>query len=166
MSIYIADSNIFIESHRKNYPIDVAHSYWEKFKQLADQEIIISIDKVKAEIYGNEDALKQWCTASLPNDFFKDTQTVIGEYNRVTDWAISKSNHYLPNALNEFLDADEADAFIIAYALSNPEDITIVTHEISNPDQRNKIKIPEPCIELDVQYINLIGMFRQLGETF
>jgi hypothetical protein len=33
--------------------------------------------------------------------------------------AISRSGHYLSNALNEFLDADEADAFLIAYALAD-----------------------------------------------
>jgi len=30
----------------------------------------------------------------------------------------------------------------------------------------NKVKIPEPCNEFDIKYINTIQMFRQLGETF
>ena len=81
-------------------------------------------------------------------------------------WAISKSAHYLPNALNEFLDADEADAFLIAYALADNSNWIIVTHEISKPNQRNKIKIPEPCNALGVVFCATIDMFKRLRETF
>ncbi len=52
-------SNFFIEAHRATYPLDVAHSFWNKVKQLADDGKIVSIDKVKSEIYDDhEDALK------------------------------------------------------------------------------------------------------------
>ena len=70
MSVYVIDSNFFIEAHRTSYPLDVASSFWNKVKQLADDGKIISIDKVKKEIYKNEDALKQWCVANLPRGFF------------------------------------------------------------------------------------------------
>jgi hypothetical protein len=87
-------------------------------------------------------------------------------YGQVSAWAISRNGHYLPNALNEFLDADEADAFLIAYALADNANRFIVTHEISNPNQKNKIKIPEPCSALGVVFCTTIDMFRRLGETF
>jgi hypothetical protein len=60
MSVYVVDSNFFIQAHRVSYPLDVAFSFWNKVKQLANDGKIISIDKVKQEIYQNEDALKQW----------------------------------------------------------------------------------------------------------
>jgi hypothetical protein len=87
-------------------------------------------------------------------------------YGQVTAWTISRSIHYLPNAISEFLDAEEADAFLIAYALADKENRIIVTHEISNPNQKNKIKIPEPCNALGVSFCTTIEMFRKLGETF
>ena len=37
---------------------------------------------------------------------------------------------------------------------------------ISNPNRKNKVKIPEPCEELGIKYCNTIEMFRKLGETF
>ena len=46
--IYVVDSNFFIEAHRATYPLDVAHSFWNKVKQLADDGKIVSIDKVKS----------------------------------------------------------------------------------------------------------------------
>ncbi|MBS1658353.1 MAG: DUF4411 family protein [Bacteroidetes bacterium] len=166
MNIYVVDSNFFIEAHRTTYPLDVAHSFWNKVKLLADDGKIISIDKVKKEIYDHEDALKTWCVNNLPQDFFKDTTQVMATYGQVAAWAASRSGHYLPNALAEFLNADEADAHIVAYALADNANRIVTTQEISEPSRRNKVKIPEACIALGVQYCNTIEMFRQLGETF
>ncbi len=134
--------------------------------QLAEDGKIISIDKVKNEIFKNEDELKQWCEINLPDNFFKDTSTIISQYSQVATWAASKSGQYLPNALAEFLDADEADAWLIAYALTDPAANVLVTHELSEPNRKNKVKIPDGCIANGVQYCNTIEMLRQLGERF
>jgi len=164
MSVFIVDSNFFIQAHRANYPLDIAITFWKKVKALADNGNIVSIDKVKNEIYQNDDELKSWCIENLPNEFFKDSSEVIQDYTRVANWAISKSEHYIQKAMEEFLDADEADAWIIAYALKN--NITITTHEKSQPDSKKKIKIPEPCNALGVTFVDTIEMLRRLNVQF
>ena len=63
---------------------------------------IISIDKVKNELYNKNDELEAWCKVNLPDNFFKNTDEVIGAYAHVIGWAISKSGQYNQNALNEF----------------------------------------------------------------
>jgi hypothetical protein len=166
MGVYVVDSNFFIQAHRVNYPLDVAFSFWNKVKKLAEEGKIISIDKVKNEIFDKNDALEEWCKSNLPEDFFKDSAEVVDSYGQISTWAISKSDHYMQNALNEFLDADEADAFIVAYALADPNNRIIVTQEISEPNRKNKVKIPDACDALHVQFVNTMDMFRQLGETF
>ncbi len=167
MSIFVVDSNFFIEAHRATYPLDVARGFWNKIQQLATDQRLISIDKVKAELFDNhEDELKEWCEASLPIDFFAETGSSIAEYTNVIRWANSRSGHYLPRALSEFLDGDEADAFLVGFALVDASNRTIVTQEKSEPLRQNKIKIPEPCNALGVNYCNTIEMFRRLGETF
>jgi hypothetical protein len=166
MEIFVADTNFFIQAHRLIYPLDIAFSYWNKVKQLAEQGKIISIDKVKNELYDKNESIERWCKANLPEDFFRDTSHVMDKYGMVSSWAISKSNHYLPNALNEFLSADVADAFLIAFALEDPNSRIIVTYETSEPLRRSKVKIPDVCIGLNVTYVNTIEMFRKLGETF
>jgi hypothetical protein len=55
MSVYIVDSNFFIQAHRTSYPFDIATSFWSKIISLAETGRIISIDKVKNEIFKNED---------------------------------------------------------------------------------------------------------------
>ncbi len=163
--VYVIDSNFFIQAHRVYYPLDVAYSFWQKVKQLARKGKIISIDKVKDEIFDHNDELEKWCKENLPDSFFKDSSSSISEYRQVTAWAISKNDHFLPKALSEFLDANEADAFMVAFVLNNPNNV-LVTQEISEPFRKNKVKIPDACIALDVQYLNVMDMFRQLKETF
>lgn len=121
---------------------------------------------MKAELYDKNDELETWCRDNLPENFFYGTSTVMSEYGSVSVWAASKASHYLPVAISDFLDADEADAFLIAFALADRKNRIIVTHERSQPDIKRKVKIPEPCDELGVNYINTIEMFRQLSETF
>jgi len=166
MSVYVVDSNFFIQAHRATYPLDVATGFWSKVKELADAGKIISIDKVKKEIYDHQDDLKDWCEDNLPDGFFMDTGTVVSSYTQVVGWANSMRSHYTANALSEFLDADEADAWLVAFALADPANRILVTHEKSQPDTKRKIKIPEACTPFSIQFVDTIEMLRGLGERF
>jgi len=127
--MFIVDSNFFIQAHRSTYPLDVANSFWIKVKELVDAGTIISIDKVRDEIYSNEDDLKGWCQANLPKDFFLDTSTVLNEYASVVNWAQTRSGHYKPEAISEFMATDEADAWLVATGLN--KNLPIIMHEKS-----------------------------------
>lgn len=167
MSRFIVDSNFFIQAHRSIYPLDVVQSFWLKIKTLSENGIIVSIDKVKKEIFDNsahEDELKKWCDSNLPNDFFIDTDTVLQNYISIVNWVNSMSHHYTDSAIQEFLETDLADPWLVACAMSY--NWTIVTYEKSEPNRKNKIKIPEVCNQFNVRYINTIEMLRELNENF
>lgn len=166
MKVYVVDSNFFIQAHRATYPLDVAKSFWQKVNELAQSGTIISIDKVKKELFDKNDDLEDWCKNNLPDGFFNDSSTALSQYGQISSWATSKSDHYLPNAINEFLDVDEADAFLVAFVLEDAYNRVLVTHEVSEPNRKNKIKMPEPCNHFGVKYMNTIEMFRELGITF
>jgi hypothetical protein len=72
MTKYIIDSSCFIEASRVHNPLDVALSFWNKIKILADQGRIFSIDKVKDELMQGKDGLSNWVTTSIPSSFFLD----------------------------------------------------------------------------------------------
>ncbi len=164
MSTFLVDSNFFIQAHRAIYPLDVAPSFWKKIKELAGNGNIISIDKVKNEIYQNEDDLKAWCEINLPDSFFNDSSVVFEEYGAIAIWANSMSAHYKPSALAEFLDVNEADAWLVAYA--KYMGIPLITYEKSEPYSKKKIKIPDVCIRFEVSFYSTIDMFRLLGQSF
>jgi hypothetical protein len=162
MPPYLLDANFFIEAHRKSYPLDVFPSYWEEIHKMAELEQICSIDKVKAELYRNDDALKTWCLTNLTADFFKDSDDAIGEYRQVVGWAYSKrGNPYSQSALDLFMQADEADAFLVAFAQKHQ--LTLVTSEVSAPNSRKNIKIPDACRPFGIPHISPIQMLRDLN---
>lgn len=161
---FLVDSNFFIQAHRMHYPIDVVPGFWIKVKELATKGAILSIDKVRDELLLNKDDLSIWCEENLDKVFFKNTDEVINEYIRVTTWANSKKDHYKITALNEFLEASEADAWLVACALKDA--CRIVTHEVSQPDGKKKIKIPDAAKPFNIACVNTIEMFRLLGEQF
>ena len=166
MPLYVLDTNVFIQAHRDSYPLDVAISFWNTIKQLAAEGKIISIDKVKDEIEENEDKLKEWIEAHLPEDFFKSTgeQDILNNYGLMAPWAESKSNHYQRGAIDEFLEFDNADAWLIAYCKATAD--TLVTQEASKPGQKNRIPIPQVCQDFNVPYCNMIELFRELQVKF
>jgi hypothetical protein len=163
---YILDSNFFIQAHRSTYPLDVAQGFWLKLKELAESCIVVSIDKVRDELYDKNDELEAWCKSNLPRGFFKDSSSVISEYASVVSWAPSRIPPYMSSALNDFMDADRADAFLVAYGLADPANRVIVTQEVSSPNKVNIIKIPDSCNALGIRHLTTIEMFRDIGATF
>jgi hypothetical protein len=163
--VFLVDTNFFIQAHRMTYPLDVVPSFWNKVKQLADSNRIISIDKVKDEIYRNEDELKEWCQMQLKEEFWHDTSLAMEEYSTLANWAVNQKGRYTENAIYEFLYSENADAFLIAYALTDKEKRIIVTYEKAGK-KKSIIKIPEVCSTFDISYVDPITMFRELNETF
>lgn len=166
MAEYIFDSNCFIQAHRERYPVDIAQSFWKKIKELADSDTIASIDRVYDELFENDDALTDWISSNLPTSFFEDTsdEEVLTNYREVVSWASSMSDQYVPQAINDFLEYENADAWLVAYGMTKGS--TIVTYEVSAPESKSIIKLPDACNQFGVTWLNPIEMFRELGESF
>lgn len=163
-SVFILDTNVFIEAYRKNYPFDVFPGFWLTLKELADNGRIISIDKVKQEIVIQKDELSEWIKTVMTVKFFKSTNTeaIIFPLKQLAEWANKNENNYTSNAVNDFLQSTRADMWLIAYALSIGGTGTIVTQETSAPEQKSKIKIPDVCKQFGIEYSDTIGMLRRL----
>src|SRR5690606_14268941 len=131
MVCYVLDTNFFIQAHRMHYPFDVFQTFWTKIEELASKGILVSIDNVRQGLRHNRDALTLWVEESLPEGFFVASETVIHQYAQVATWATSRADHYKPAALNDFLHADEADAWLVAYSLADVGKRILITHEVS-----------------------------------
>ena len=164
MSNYLLDSNIFIQAHRVYYPFDVVPGFWSKLAELSKRGLICSIDKVKKEICSREpDMLATWCEEELDASFFFDSSVSINIYTDIISWAFSEVR-FNQNAKEDFLATDLADPWLVAYA--KQFDLAIVTHEVSLPFGKKKIKIPDVCNQFGVRFISLMEMFRELKEFF
>ncbi|MDZ7691616.1 MAG: DUF4411 family protein [Balneolaceae bacterium] len=166
MGKYVVDTSFFTQAHRMYYPLDIADSYWKMINNLISDSKIISIDKVKEEIFDNEDDLTIWIKNNVSSSFFKDTETsdVLENYRKIAGWASKKSNQYYQKAIEEFLEYENADAWLIAYGLTH--DKKVVTYENSAPNSKKTIKIPDACNAFDVSCLKPNQMLRNLDVKY
>lgn len=162
--MYIVDSNCFIQNARAYNPMDIALSFWDKVTELANSLKFCSIDKVKAELIGSNDKLSSW-TKQLPKDFFKPigTEDMKPYIEQIVPWAANSS--YKQVAKDRFLQAEYADPFLVAYAMSH-ENVIVVTEEVSKKDSKRDIKLPDVCDHFGIQYMHFMDMLRELNVTY
>lgn len=167
--LYIVDTNILITPHRKSNPIDIHPTYWNKMSEILEREDVISIDKVKNEIYKHQDTLYDWCVSNIEeNDFWLSSANAINEYAEIQNWA--QNERYNQRALSQFADSKNADPFLVAFALNKKRieeiDVTIVTLEVSDPNIIREVKLPNVCLQFDIRYIDNNDFFREINISF
>ena len=64
---YVLDANVFIEAYKRYYAFDIAPAFWDNLVLMAQDGLVMSIDKVNAEIDPKNQELKTWA-----NDNFKE----------------------------------------------------------------------------------------------
>jgi hypothetical protein len=160
---YLIDSNGFIQPKNYYYGMDFCPAYWQWLEANCGNGLVLSIDRVYAEIQAKHDDLSVWAS-ELPSSIFlpsTDADT-IACYARVLTWVRRRQmaqgqQFYKTSVQNDFFDGS-ADPYLIAYALAHNH--TVVTLESSNADQRNKVLIPVVCDGLDVPWLPLFDMLR------
>ena len=55
-----------------------------------------------------------------------------------------------------------ADTWLVAFALTNPEEYMIVTFEKEDKHIKRKIPIPNACVEHNIKYVDLFQMLKDL----
>ena len=152
---YLLDTNIFIRS-KNELPMDIFQGFWQRLAELARAGKIYSSVKVKEEIDRGNDELKQWCEEQLPKEFFLPFEAH-AEYGRLMTWANSNPVFTTP-ATQEF--AIVADAYLVATAAARK--MKVVTFETSDPLCKRRVKIPDACIALGVEYCSLNDVLHAL----
>ena len=137
---YLLDTNIFIRC-KNEMPMDIFQGFWQRLAELAQNGQIFSSVKVKEEIDKGNDELKQWCADKLPKGFFMpfDAFTVA--------------------AKQEF--ATVADAYLVATAAARG--MKVVSFETSDPLCKKRVKIPDACMAVGVEYCSLNDLLHELG---
>jgi len=168
---YIIDTSSIITPHRNYYNVDIAPSFWDHLSNIINQPNgnVFIIDKVKEEILRGNDYLIEWINNIDKNKILitETDERVLQAYTEISLW-VNDHDHYKERAKEQFLDAEKADAFLIAYAKAyNIEgEIIIVTEEMPSPDgalNRKKIKIPDVCRQLNIRYIHLFDFMREFN---
>lgn len=151
-----------MEAHRRYYAFDLCPGFWDSLPQHHTIGHVLSIDKVRSEM-GTGDILARWVEQTAPATLFDTTQTaaVVAEFTAMVRW-VQNNPQFLPEAKAEF--AAVADGWLAAYARAH--NYTVVTQEVHRPEQRNRVPLPNVCIQFGVPYTDTFTMLRTLGTRF
>lgn len=157
---YLLDANVFIEAKNRHYGFDFCPAFWDWLIMPKNTGRIASIDKVSDELKAGNDKLSTWATQNgsglfLPVDF----STIATHATTVSAWVSAQS--YERTAIEKFLET--ADYWLVVYAVA--QNYTIVTHEVSS-DSKRKIKIPNVCTGLNLNYVNPYKMLQRENVKF
>jgi hypothetical protein len=161
---YLIDANTFMEASRGYYSFDFAKPFWKKLPEYAHSGQIVSLDKVFDEIDKGSDELKKWANSHFKSHF-ADSQTsrIVGLYGELVIWA-DKHAQYNQKAKDKFMEDQNADAWLIAYAKAN--NCILVTDERSDPASVKRIMIPDVCSQFHVDCCDVFTMLRALNFSF
>lgn len=158
---YVLDANVFIEAYKRYYAFDICPGFWLALVRKHEASRICSIDRIRAELVSAD--LKEWVTDKARDSFFKGTadKKVSDVFKDMVNW-VQNEQQFTPEAKTEF--SSVADGWLVAYAKANG--LVVVTHEEYARDAKTKVKIPNVCIEFDVDYCSTFDMLRDLKEQF
>lgn len=154
---YCLDTNVFIQAWNGYYAFDFFPDYWDSLDKLAQQGIIFATEEVKKEIAESDDTLKQWISSR--QYFFKPIDDSVQEC--LAEVFKDPTHHRLVDSIKG---RSKADPWVIAHAMA--EGAVVVTKEEFAPLDTRRIKIPNVCDDLGVEWINDYDLIRQLGLNF
>jgi hypothetical protein len=166
--LYLLDANIFITAARGFYSFDFGYNFWNFLVQKAKNNEVASIDKVFDEIKNGDDELKSWAKTHFSDYFFdtKSSDEILENYAKLMNWVENKKGKYKQDAIDMFIKPNNADAWLIACAMTDKEKFIVVTFEKKDDNTRSRIKIPNVCEEFGIKYCDLYKMLKNLNFKF
>lgn len=159
---YLIDADVLIEAKNRHYQFGFCSNFWDWVIAAHMADMLFSIKSVKRQIADGKsaDEVLQW-GARLPNSFFLDdiSDIDVNSHCRELVKAVQSKTQYKPQALNVFMDIKNADAWLIAVAKKT--DAILITGEVSAPDSKSNIKIPDAAVLVGVPTTNIFKVLRE-----
>jgi hypothetical protein len=162
--IYLLDANTLIDAKRDYFEFERVPEFWGWLQHQGNQGNI----KIPIEIYeefeearnddGERDELAEWAANPEVREallLYEDSEPALVSHVIV--------NGYCPDPSDQDIETMGRDPFLIAYALFDSPNRTIVTTEISKPSkQRANRQIPDVGHDLGIRCINTFQLLREL----
>ena len=158
--LYLLDANVLIDANRDYYPLGRVPEFWDWLVDRATkQRVKIPLEMYEEILAGKDDALTRW---------LKDNRNALVLDETVNEFLVAEvtESGYAPDLSDEEVERVGRDPFLIAYALGNPAQRTVVTTEASKPKkQRANRHIPDVCDALQVLHCNTYQFIEALDFT-
>lgn len=158
---YLFDANVFIEAKNRYYAFDICPGFWDWMDHVAKADAG-SVVPICDELRKGTDELAKWANARRQMPWFlkvddAETQKALQSIVNYVNGAPYKSE-----AKAKFLSG--ADPWLIAKA--QVIGAKVVTHELSSPDVKNRVPIPDICNQFGVQSMPPYDALRSMAASF
>lgn len=162
---FLLDADVFIAAKNAYYAFDICPGFWSGVLRECERGRIRSLDRIRNELLlgRKEEDLVQWVTKEVPATFFLDSNAddVNSAFADVMLW-VQRNPRYFDRAKAKF--ATEADGWLVAYSMVHQT--VVVTNEQPRPESRNRVLLPDVCVQFQVPYKDTFVMLRELAVRF
>jgi len=160
--LFLLDANVLITANSTYYPLDQIPEFWSwVHHQAASNRIKIPreiMEEIKAGRKDSDPLLNWLDNSEIEDALLLDENIDVGLVQRVV------STGYAPDLRDDEVDKIGRDPFLIAYALTNPANRTVVTTEVSRPSaQRANRKVPDVCSIVGAKNCGPFALNKTLG---
>ena len=160
--LYLLDANELITANSTYYPIDQIPEFWSWVHHQAISNRIKIPREIMEEIKAgrkDDDPLLDWIgTAEIEDSLLFDEAVDVNLVQHVV------STGYAPDLRDDEVEKIGRDPFLIAYALVDPENRTVVTTEVSKPTaQRHNRRVPDVCQAVGALNCGPFALNKELG---
>lgn len=158
--LYLLDANVLIDANRDYYPIDRVPEFWDWLAAMGERGLV----KIPLDIYEEivnppperQDAVVDWLRTN------RDA-LLLAEEARRDLVALVTEQGYVNGPTDVDIEKIGRDPFLIAYALTDPADRSVISNETSRPSKRgSNRKVPDVCDDFNVRHSNIFEFIREL----
>jgi predicted nucleic acid-binding protein len=155
---YCLDTNVLIQAWTWYYAPDICADYWQCLEAIIERGDIFIAEEVFREIEKEDDSLCLWVRKNKDIFVHLINENVEICLNKVYENPI---HHRLADTVKG---RSLADPWVIAHAMA--EGAIVVTKENKELQSRKKVKIPDVCDNLNIEWINDFEFIRRMGIKF
>jgi Domain of unknown function (DUF4411) len=160
--LFLLDANVLITANSTYYPLDQVPEFWSWVHHQAESNRLKIPREIMEEIKAgrkDDDPLLDWiCIPEIESALLLDELVDVALVQHVV------STGYAADLSDDEVEKIGRDPFLIAYALADPAERTVVTTEVPRPSaQRANRKIPDVCQNLGAISCGPFALNKALG---
>jgi Domain of unknown function (DUF4411) len=160
--LYLLDANVLITANSSYYPLDQIPEFWDWVHHQAISDLIKIPSEIMDEIKAgrkDKDLLLDWMSGPGIESALLLNEAVDAAF--VQQIVVTG---YAPDLQDDEVEKIGRDPFLIAYALADSANRTVVTTEVSRPSaQRANRKVPDVCQAVGVLSCGPFALNKALG---
>lgn len=159
--LYLLDANVLINANRDYYALDRVPEFWDWLLFMGEEDKVKIPVEVYEEIKDGKDLLGEWART-------KDVKDLLLFKEEVDESLVAKviDDGYSSDLTDDEVEKLGRDPFLVAYALIDPQERTVVSAEVSKPKRKRANRhLPDVCKDFSVPILNTFEFVRKCDFT-